>query len=125
MYLIIQKMMLKLVLYYNLKQSNKEKLFQQVEITLSLPLKSIFYIILRAKQALYPIKRLYVLDAINVLMGSHKKVGKFMVRTFWNLLDHAKQRGFDPMRLWVHGCLIGKTKRYFNVRYAAKGRGAR
>jgi ribosomal protein L22 len=48
-----------------------------------------------------------------------------MIRTLWNLLDHAKQRGFDPMRLWVHGCLIGKTKRYFNVRYHAKGRGSR
>ena len=66
-----------------------------------------------------------MLDAINVLMGSHKKVAKLMVRTFWNLLDHAKARGFDPMRLWVHGCLIGKTKRYFNVRFHAKGRGAR
>lgn len=48
-----------------------------------------------------------------------------MVRTFWNLIDHAKQRGFDPMRLWVHGCLIGKTKRYFGVRYHAKGRGSK
>lgn len=29
------------------------------------------------------------------------------------------------MRLWVHGCIIGKTKRYFGVRYHAKGRGAK
>jgi ribosomal protein L22 len=68
---------------------------------------------------------MYVLDAINTLMNSHKKVAKVMIRTFWNLLDHAKQRDFDPMRLWVHGCLIGKTKRYFGVRYHAKGRGSK
>ena len=29
------------------------------------------------------------------------------------------------MRLWLHGCIIGKTKRYKSVRYHAKGRGCR
>jgi ribosomal protein L22 len=74
---------------------------------------------------MYPIKRLYILDAIDTLMASHKKVAKLMIRTFWNLIDHARHRGFDPMRLYVHGCLIGKTRRYFGVRFHAKGRGSR
>ena len=29
------------------------------------------------------------------------------------------------MRLWVHGCIIGKTKRYKSVRYHAKGKGCK
>jgi ribosomal protein L22 len=28
----------------------------------------------------------------------------------------------NPMRLWVHGCIIGKTKRYKSLRYHAKGK---
>lgn len=48
-----------------------------------------------------------------------------MVRTLYNLMDHAKQRGLNPLRLWVHGCIIGKTKRYRGIRYHAKGRGCR
>jgi ribosomal protein L22 len=87
--------------------------------------KSSHSIYFRCKDALYPIKRLYVIDAINALLASHRKPAKLMVRTLWNLLDHAKARNYDPMRLWVHGCLIGKTKRYFNVRYHAKGKGSR
>ena len=46
-----------------------------------------------------------------------------MVKTFYNLMDHAINRNYDIMRLWVHGCLIGKTQRYKSVRYHAKGRG--
>jgi ribosomal protein L22 len=46
-----------------------------------------------------------------------------MTRTLWNLMDHAKHKGMIPMRLFIHGCIIGKTKRYYGVRYQAKGRG--
>jgi ribosomal protein L22 len=74
---------------------------------------------------LHPIKKLHIFDAMNLLQHSRKKVAKLMVRTFYNIIDHAKQRGFNPVRLWVHGCLIGKTKRYKGVRYHAKGRGCR
>lgn len=48
-----------------------------------------------------------------------------MIRTFYNLIDHAKNRGYNILRLWVHGCIIGKTQRYKGVRYHAKGRGNR
>lgn len=48
-----------------------------------------------------------------------------MVRTFYNLIDHARHKGLNPMRLWVHGCIIGKTKRYKSVRYHAKGKGCK
>jgi ribosomal protein L22 len=48
-----------------------------------------------------------------------------MVRTFYNAVDHAKNKGLNPLRLWIHGCLIGKKQRYRGVRYHAKGRGAR
>jgi len=48
-----------------------------------------------------------------------------MIRTFYNLIDHAKQKGINPTRLWVHGYIIGKTKRYKGTRYHAKGRGYR
>lgn len=71
------------------------------------------------------IKKRHVLDAINRLERSHRKVAKVLVRTFYNLIDHAKRKGLNPTRLWVHGCLIGKTKRYKGVRYAARGRGFR
>ena len=73
--------------------------------------------------ALSIIKKMHVLDAINRLQRSHKKVAKLMVRTFYNLLDHAKSKGLNPLRLWVHGCIIGKTQRYKSLRYHAKGRG--
>lgn len=56
---------------------------------------------------------------------SQKKVPKLLVRTLYNLLDHAKCKGLNPLRLWVHGCIIGKTKRYKGIRYHAKGRGCR
>lgn len=46
-----------------------------------------------------------------------------MVKTMYNLFDHAKVQGLNPMRMWVHGYVIGKTKRHRSVRYAAKGRG--
>jgi hypothetical protein len=118
-----QKMISEHVPSWNLNPLNQEDSSPPPENTLLPPSKSILFNYYRAKDAMHPVKRLYVLDAINTLMGSHKKVAKAMVRTFWNLLDHAKQRGFDPMRLWVHGCLIGKTKRHFGVRYHAKGRG--
>jgi len=49
-----------------------------------------------------------------------------MSRTMWNLIDHAKNyKGMVPIRLFIHGVLIGKTKRYFGIRYQAKGRGYR
>ena len=48
-----------------------------------------------------------------------------MLRTFYNLIDHAKSRNYNPLRLWIHGCIIGKTQRYKGVRYHAKGRGNR
>jgi len=71
------------------------------------------------------VKKKHVLDAIAQLEHSQKKVAKLMIRTFYNLIDHAKNRGYNPMRLWVHGILIGKTQRYKGVRYHAKGRGYR
>lgn len=122
---ITQRIKSKLAPSWNLNQFSPEKPFQPAEIISFLQSKSILFPQIRCKTALHPIKRLYILDAINILMNSHKKVAKLMVRTFWNLIDHAKQRGFDPMRLWVHGCLIGKTRRYFGVRYHAKGRGSK
>ncbi len=48
-----------------------------------------------------------------------------MVRTLYNLVDHAKIQGKDSLRLFVDAILIGKTRRYFGVRYHAKGRGCR
>ena len=72
-----------------------------------------------------PIRKMHILDAIHYLECSHKKVAKLMVRTFYNLIDHAEHKGYNSLRLWVHGCLIGKTKRYKGTRYHAKGRGCR
>jgi ribosomal protein L22 len=71
------------------------------------------------------VKKKHVFDAIAQLENSQKKVAKLMIRTFYNLLDHAKNRGYNPLRLWVHGILIGKTQRYKSTRYHAKGRGYR
>lgn len=48
-----------------------------------------------------------------------------MTKTLWNLIDHANLKGMAAMRLFIHGVLIGKTQRYFGVRYHAKGRGYR
>jgi ribosomal protein L22 len=75
--------------------------------------------------ALHCIKKLHILDAINTLEQSQKKGGKVMVRTLYNLVDHAKIQGKDSLRLFVDAILIGKTRRYFGVRYHAKGRGCR
>lgn len=45
-----------------------------------------------------------------------------MIRTFYNLAVHAVDQGRDPTRLFVHGVIIGKTKRYKGIRYHAKAR---
>jgi len=82
-------------------------------------------VIARAKVALIPIKKLHIFDAIHELENSRKKVAKLMIKTLYNMVDHAKQRDFNVLRLWVHGCIIGKTQRYKGVRYQAKGRGFR
>lgn len=73
--------------------------------------------------AMRHIKRMHVSEAIYILSRSHKKVAKKMLPTFFNLLDHASRRGLDPCRMFVHGLIFGKTKRYRGVRYHAKGRG--
>lgn len=67
-------------------------------------------------------KKLYVLDAIHVLQQSQKKVAKLMIATFYNLINHALDRDYDPTRLFVHGVIIGKTRRYKGVRYHAKSK---
>ena len=64
-----------------------------------------------------------MVDAIFNLMSSQKKVAKKLIPTFFNLLDHAKKRGFVPYRMFVHGLILGKTQRYRGRRYHAKGRG--
>ncbi len=71
------------------------------------------------------LKKRHVFDAINRLERSQRKVAKVLVRTFYNLIDHAKRKGLNPTRLWVHGYVIGLTKRYKGLRYAARGRGYR
>jgi large subunit ribosomal protein L22 len=69
-----------------------------------------------------PIRRQYLYDAIARLQGSHKKVAKLMLPTLFNLVRHAVEKGRDPLRLYIYGALIGKTKRYKLIRYHAKGR---
>jgi ribosomal protein L22 len=66
-----------------------------------------------------------VFDAIGNLMVSHKKVARLMIPTFWNLIDHACAKGMNPYHLFVHGALIGKTRRFKSIRYHAKGRTGR
>lgn len=72
-----------------------------------------------------PVRKRYIMDAINELERSHKKVAKLMVPTFYNLIKHAQDQGKDPLRLFVHGCIIGKTQRFKNIRYHAKGKTGR
>lgn len=45
--------------------------------------------------------------------------------TLFNLIRHALDRGYDPLRLFIHGIEIGKTQRYKGLRYHAKGRSGR
>jgi ribosomal protein L22 len=45
-----------------------------------------------------------------------------MLPTLFNLKRHAVDRGRDPIRLYIHGAIIGKTKRYKMIRYHAKGK---
>ena len=45
-----------------------------------------------------------------------------MLPTFYNLVKHAVDQGKDPLRLFVHGCIIGKTRRFKGIRYHAKGK---
>ncbi|CAM6000801.1 unnamed protein product [Sphagnum balticum] len=68
---------------------------------------------------------MHVCEAIFILSESQKKVAKALLPTFFNLIDHAKRRGYIPYRLFVHGLIRGKTKRYQGLRYHAKGRGNR
>jgi ribosomal protein L22 len=69
-----------------------------------------------------PIKKLYLYDAIATLQVSHKKVAKLMLPTLFNLVRHAIDQQRDPVRLYIHGVIIGKTQRYKMIRYHAKGK---
>ena len=80
---------------------------------------------IRAKEALVCIRKRHVLDAIQRLETSSRKVCKLLIKTFYNMLNHAEQKGVNPMRLWVHGYILGKTKRWKGLRDHAKGRGCR
>lgn len=47
-------------------------------------------------------------------------MAKNLESTFYNLLDHAVNKGMKPYRMFVHGLISGLTKRYSGVRYHAK-----
>lgn len=47
-----------------------------------------------------------------------------MLPTLYNLIAHAGDRQINPLFLFVHGYIIGKTRRWKITRYHAKGRGA-
>ena len=72
-----------------------------------------------------PVRRKYLYDAINELQQSHKKVARLMLPTFYNLVKHAIDQGRDPLRLFVHGCIIGKTQRFRGYRYHGKAKTGR
>lgn len=74
------------------------------------------------QQSLAQIKKMHVSEAIQLLMKSQKKVAKLILPTFFNLIDHAKKRGLEPYRLFVHGLILGKQQRYKGLRYKAKMR---
>lgn len=48
-----------------------------------------------------------------------------MVKTLYNIARHAIEKKLDPFRLYVHGVIVGKTRRFKGVRYHAKGKGGR
>ena len=69
-----------------------------------------------------PVRRKYLYDAINELEASHKKVARLILPTFYNLVKHAVDQGRDPLRLFVHGCIIGKTRRFKGIRYHGRAK---
>lgn len=71
------------------------------------------------------VRKRYLYDAILHLQQSPKKVCKLMLPTFFNCVRHAKDKGLDPLRLYVHGVIIGKTMRFKGLRYHAKGKSGR
>lgn len=71
------------------------------------------------------IRKLYLYDAIAKLGQSQKKVSKLMIPTLYNIVRHAIQKGLDPVRLFIHGVIVGKTMRFKGIRYHAKGKGGR
>ena len=48
-----------------------------------------------------------------------------MLPTFYNLVKHAADQGKDPLRLFVHGCIIGKTRRFKGIRYHGRAKTGR
>jgi ribosomal protein L22 len=48
-----------------------------------------------------------------------------MVPTCYNIIQNAIKRGLDPFKLFIHGAIIGKTKRFRGVRYHAKSKSGR
>lgn len=87
--------------------------------------KYIITSIKKAKNALHPLKKKYLFDAISIAENSKKKVAKLIFKTLNNLVRHAIDRDFDPLRLYIHGIIIGKTMRYKGIRYHAKGKTGR
>lgn len=71
------------------------------------------------------VRKKYLYDAILSLQQSPKKVCKLMIPTFFNCIRHAVEKGLDPIRLFVHGVIIGKTMRFKGIRYHAKGKSGR
>lgn len=48
-----------------------------------------------------------------------------MIPVLNNCLRHAKEKGLEPIRLYVHGVIIGKSVRFKGIRYHARGKSGR
>lgn len=89
------------------RSQNQNSFFIPPKRRWSPPSKSNLNLKSRAKDALLPIRKAHIFDVLRILSMSHKKVAKLMTATARNVLRHSMERGLDPTRLFLHGCIIG------------------
>ena len=74
------------------------------------------------KEALRGLSNMHIAGAVEHLSNSQKKVAKWVLPALYGILSTARMRGFDLHRLYIHRVLMGKSKRFYSIRYHAKGK---
>ena len=71
---------------------------------------------------MYKIRKLHVYDAIIVLSKIKTKAALYILKTVKQTLNHAKHKGWDQDRMYIHLGICGKQKRFKMLRFCAKAK---
>lgn len=67
-------------------------------------------------------KKMYAYDAISSLLGARSKAAEMIANTIKQTLNHAKCKGYREERMFIHGIMVGRQRRFKQVRYHGRAR---